>query len=60
MLLLSTRFTIDEPRGAEELTRLALAEGATVEIVSGAGADRLDRIGGVAATLRFVASTRPA
>lgn len=60
MLLLSTRFTMDEPRGAEELTRLALAEGATVEIVSGAGADRLDRIGGVAATLRFVASTRPA
>lgn len=56
MLLLSNRFTIEKARRTESLARLALAEGAIVEIVSGSGADRLDRIGGVAATLRFVAS----
>ena len=57
MLLLSNRFTIDQPRDAEALARLALFAGANVEIVSGSAADRLDRVGGVAATLRFVAES---
>ena len=55
MLLTSMRFMHDRPRVAEELTRLALAGGATVEVVTGVAADRLDRAGGIAAILRYVA-----
>jgi hypothetical protein len=55
MLLMSTRFMNDRPEVAEELARLALGGGATIEVVSPPGADRLDRAGGVAAILRYVA-----
>lgn len=54
-LLLSTRFMNDQPELAEELARLALAGAAAIEIVSSPASDRLDRSGGVAAILRYVA-----
>lgn len=53
-LLLSTRFMSDRPEVAEELARTALATGTTIEVVSPPAADRLDRHGGVGATLRYV------
>ena len=60
MLLLSTRFMNDRPALAEELARLALAGGATIEAVSPPAADRLDHVGGVAAILRYaVPGTSP-
>jgi hypothetical protein len=54
-LLLSARFLSDHSATAEALSRLALTGGTAVEIVTGPAAERLDRAGGVAATLRFVA-----
>lgn len=53
-LLLSTHFINDRPDAAEELARAALAGGTGIEIVTPPAADRLDRVGGVAAQLRFV------
>lgn len=52
-LLLSTRFMNNRPDAAEELARAALAAGTAIEVVSPPAADRLDRVGGVAAKLRF-------
>ena len=53
-LLLSTRFMNDRPDAAEELARAALAADSASEVVSPPAADRLDRVGGVAAKLRYV------
>lgn len=58
-LLLSTAFMNDHPHVAEELARLALAEGSTIEVVSPPAADRLNRAGGVAAILRYVVPMTP-
>lgn len=52
-LLFTGAFLEREPARAESLVRLALAQGAEVEHVSGAAAERLDAAGGVAARLRF-------
>jgi release factor family 10 len=60
MLLVSLDFSERHPDAAEEMTRLALGQQATVEIVAGDAADPLDVVGGVAATLRYpTPSLRP-
>lgn len=59
-LLLSTRFMNDRPDAAEELARAAVTGGTTIEVVSPPAADRLDRVGGVAAMLRYVVSATAA
>ena len=60
MLLLSLSFMEQNADAAEEMTRLALAQHASIEIVSGEAAARLDAIGGTAALLRFpTPSLRP-
>ena len=58
-LLISTAFMNDHPDVAEELARLALAEGSTIEVVSPPAADRLNRAGGIAAILRYVVPVTP-
>lgn len=52
-LFLTTGFMRDHEARAESFIRRAFDEGATVEHVSGPAAERLDRIGGIAARLRF-------
>lgn len=53
-LLVSRRFLDEFASAGERLVRAALDEGAEIEEVSGAAADRLDALcGGVAARLRF-------
>lgn len=53
-LFMTGRFILDHEGEAEELTRIAFAEGADLEYVSAAAAERLDQAGGVGALLRFV------
>lgn len=53
-LLVSTRFLVEHPDDTERVVRAALGQGASIEIVSGDSAARLDqRAGGIAAQLRF-------
>jgi release factor family 10 len=56
VLLLTTRFLAERPDATEEMTRRALASGASVEIVAGEAADRLDNAGGIGGALRFHAA----
>jgi hypothetical protein len=60
MLLLSTRFVAEHPDVTEEMTRGALAIGASVEIVARDAGDRLDAAGGVGGALRFHATAQSA
>lgn len=55
-LLLTQRFIAERPASAETAVRQAFAKDALVEVVSGAGAERLDAEGGgIGARLRFIA-----
>lgn len=61
MLLLSLDFIEQHADVAEEMTRLALGQHASVEIVTGDAAQRLDTVGGAAAILRYpTPNLRPA
>ena len=52
-LYLTPRYAEDHSTDAEEAVRLALDQGAMVEEVSRAAAERLDRLGGISARLRY-------
>ena len=52
-LYLTHRYLEDQPVDAEAAVRLALAQGAQVEEVARAAAERLDQLGGIAARLRY-------
>ena len=53
-LLFTLRYLKDHAADAEAAVRRAFDEGAVVEHVSGEAATRLDRVGGIAARLRYV------
>jgi hypothetical protein len=52
-LYLTSTYVAAHTRDAEELVRLAFESSASVDHVSGAAADRLETVGGVAARLRY-------
>jgi hypothetical protein len=56
-LYLTSRFLQDHLADAEDAVRAAIAQGATVEEVSRAVADRLDEFGGMGARLRYPVPT---
>ncbi|HEX6927559.1 MAG TPA: hypothetical protein VF167_19195 [Longimicrobiaceae bacterium] len=55
VLVLSRNFARTDPLAAERLVDRALAQGATVEEISEAVSEELDRMGGVGGRLRFAA-----
>jgi hypothetical protein len=56
-ILVTSAFVERRPEEAEALVRAAFDQGARAEHVAGEAAERLDRVGGVAARLRFARRT---